>query len=90
MRQKLDGFDADAVLFLPRKTIHPDPDQPRVKPDDELQASRAEDPGTADRGVSGYGLSRLAGGIDRVQAVVARHVHPATELATPGRDGWPR
>jgi ParB/RepB/Spo0J family partition protein len=29
----------DAVLYIPRSTIHPDPDQPRVKVDDELQAS---------------------------------------------------
>src|SRR3954463_1581878 len=29
----------DSVLYIPRNTIHPDPDQPRVKVDDELQAS---------------------------------------------------
>jgi len=31
--------DTDAIYFLPRKTIHPDPEQPRVHPDDELQSS---------------------------------------------------
>jgi ParB/RepB/Spo0J family partition protein len=29
----------DAIFFLPRNTIHPDPDQPRLHPDDELLAS---------------------------------------------------
>jgi ParB/RepB/Spo0J family partition protein len=29
----------DAVLYIPRNEIHPDPDQPRVKVDAELQAS---------------------------------------------------
>lgn len=29
----------DGLYFIPRQTIHPDPGQPRVHPDDELQAS---------------------------------------------------
>lgn len=29
----------DAIFYLPRATIHPDPDQPRLSPDAELQAS---------------------------------------------------
>lgn len=29
----------DGIYFIPRKEIHPDPEQPRVSPDDELQAS---------------------------------------------------
>lgn len=29
----------DAIYYLPRTTIHPDPDQPRLSPDAELQAS---------------------------------------------------
>lgn len=29
----------DGIYFIPRNEIHPDPEQPRVSPDDELQAS---------------------------------------------------
>lgn len=36
---KTKGLVEDAVIFIPRSQIHPDPDQPRVKVDDELQAS---------------------------------------------------
>src|SRR3954471_11877919 len=33
------GFDKDGIYEIPRKDIHPDPDQPRVKVDDDLQSS---------------------------------------------------
>jgi ParB/RepB/Spo0J family partition protein len=36
---KTEAVDTDAIYFLPRNTIHPDPDQPRVKADADLQAS---------------------------------------------------
>lgn len=36
---KTKGLVEDAVLYIPRNTIHPDPDQPRVKVDKDLQAS---------------------------------------------------
>src|SRR5438128_2224655 len=35
----LKNFDQDAIYFLPRKDIHPDPEQPRIKADAELEAS---------------------------------------------------
>ena len=38
-KTKPEGVVEDAVLYLPRPTIHPDPEQPRVHPDAELQAS---------------------------------------------------
>lgn len=37
--KQLADFDADGIFEIPRQSIHPDPDQPRVKPDAELQAS---------------------------------------------------
>jgi ParB-like chromosome segregation protein Spo0J len=36
---KTKEFDKDGIFHIPRNTIHPDPDQPRVKVDDDLQAS---------------------------------------------------
>jgi ParB/RepB/Spo0J family partition protein len=36
---KTKSFDQDGIFEIPRKLIHPDPDQPRVKVDDGLQAS---------------------------------------------------
>ena len=39
MRPNAQEVVEDAIYYLPRNTIHPDPDQPRVHPDDELRAS---------------------------------------------------